>query len=153
MPDGFTKRREGCGRASLCRTPPCITGQLALLASAHQIAVLYLQSCDHQNHLHKCLKLSQGSVQSVLRTTVVAKLFSWFPECALPSTDGISLFTLCFCFEYASSISVFWNLTYLCSSNGIYSMKLSFRREVYQSKILQHPPCNTLQFLNYIASC
>lgn len=103
------KSHEGRGETfldveKLCGTVPGIAGHLASLASAHP---LYLQSWDSQNHLQEFLKPPPPLVSSVLRTTAQAKLFSSF------LLNPIDVFTLCFCLQIVSSISISGNLSHL----------------------------------------
>lgn len=90
-----------------------------------------------------------------LRTAALARLSPLCSECALPFWNCIDLLMLWKIshFENASSVSIFWSLTHLSSLDGTYPIKLSFRRDVCQSEILQHSGCNTLQLLKQTASC
>lgn len=147
MPDGFSKSCEGCGKTSLCRTVPCISG-LALLAPAHRITALHLQSCDNQNHLHKFLNLYQWLVPSVLRTTVLAKLF--LLSCPSPAA-------------YLFSHSAF-ALNMLLPFPSFETLPTSGAQMVYipccfpsGTRSVSLKPCSTppptLQFLKHIAPC
>lgn len=91
----FPKVLRDVGKLQCVGLSPCTAG---LLTSEVQECIF--------NDVTVKTKLPPGLALPV-RSTAIAQLFLLLPEWAWSLADYASLFMLCLCFQYASSISIF----------------------------------------------